>query len=99
MITMKNLFFALSFLFATSLGFANTNNSVEINNEDGIEITSNVLKIDISKINDVQMFLNNLELEVDSYGCVELYYNYEFIGYACGDSLGDILDNILDMFF
>ena len=96
---MKNLFFALSFLFATSLGFANTNNSVESNNEDRIEVKSDVLKIDISKIDDVEAYLKNLELDEDDWGCVELYYNYDFIGYACGETLGDIIDNILALFF
>ena len=96
---MKNVFFALAFLFATSLGFANTTDSVEIINEDRIETTSNVLKIDISEIDNVEAYIKNLELDEDDWGCVELYYNYDFIGYACGETLGDIIDNILALFF
>ena len=57
------------------------------------------MKIYVSEIDDIDAYLKSLDLNEVDWGCVELYFNGEFIGYACGETLGEIIDNILEMFF
>ncbi|HIP49571.1 MAG TPA: hypothetical protein EYG92_11480 [Lutibacter sp.] len=105
---MKNLFLSVVLLLTVSFAFAA--NDVEKTSTNDVEKTSTieksidvlevsdfeVLKIELTEIGDLKTFLEENEGE---FNCVDLYYNGSWVGWVCGNTVGDMIDSILALFF
>lgn len=98
---MKKLFLSVVLLLTISFAFAT--NDVEKtptieNSIDVLEVSDfKVLKIELTEISDLETYLK--ENEGTTYSCVDLYYNGSWVGWVCGETLGDMIGTILALFF
>lgn len=97
---MKNLFLSVVLLLSVSFAFAANGVEKTSTIEKSIDVfeVSNfeVLKIELTEIGDLKTFLEENE---GTFNCVDLYYNGIWIGWVCGDTVGDMIDSILAIFF
>ena len=94
---MKKLIFALLMTVGT-LSFASANvessEKVFLMDESSICYSIGSIEFDASKAD-----LEKLAKFEEEYGSVDTYFGDSFIGWTCGETPGDILDTLLELFF
>ena len=97
---MKNLFLSVVLLLTVSFAFAANDVEKTSTIEKSIDVLDvsdfEVLKIELTEIGDLKTFLEENE---GTFNCVDLYYNGSWVGWVCGDTVGDMIDSILALFF
>ncbi len=102
---MKNLIFSVVLLLTVTFTFAE-NAELEtvltfdveetLNSKD--EISENVQTLNLSTDSNIAEQISTILVEGD-WICAELYVNGVFVGYVCGETIGEIIDKVIDMFF
>ncbi|HBH24979.1 MAG TPA: hypothetical protein DDY13_16365 [Cytophagales bacterium] len=93
---MKKLIFALLMTVGT-LSFASANvvsSDLPMTDESTICYSVGLVEFDASEAD-----LEKLAKFEGEFGCADLYLGGTFVGWVCGDTVGDMIDTILEMFF